>query len=101
MPAIMGSTASTIVIHIPLAFLGGVTGAFFASLSITMVFALLISFLFSITLSPLLASLVLRETDIQQELAREEHQSAIGRWYGRALPSLLRFRWAFLPVALL
>ncbi len=101
MPAIFGSTASTIVIHIPLAFLGGVTGAFFASLSITMVFALLISFLFSITLSPLLASLVLRETDIQQELAREEHQSAIGRWYGRVLPSLLRFRWVFLPVALL
>ena len=58
MPAIMGSTASTIVIHIPLAFLGGVTGAFFASLSITMVFAMLISFLFSITLAPLLAMML-------------------------------------------
>jgi CzcA family heavy metal efflux pump len=99
MPAIIGSTASTIVIHIPLAFLGGVTGAFFASLSITMVFALCLSFLFSITLAPLLASLVLRQQDIERELSRADHQSAVGRWYARTLPTLLRLRWVFLPAA--
>ena len=92
MPAIIGSTASTIVIHIPLAFLGGVTGAFFASLSITMVFALLISFLFSITLAPLLASFVIRETDVAREIAREERRSPLGEWYGRTLSRLLAVR---------
>ncbi len=101
MPAIIGSTASTIVIHIPIAFLGGVTGAFFASLSVTMVFAMSLSFLFSITLAPLLASMVLTETDIIHEQAREHQLSWLAQWYKRTLPVLLRFRFAFIPSALL
>ncbi len=39
-----GSSASTIIIFLPLAFLSGVTGAFFKSLSITMASSLFISF---------------------------------------------------------
>jgi CzcA family heavy metal efflux pump len=101
MPAIIGSTASTIVIHIPLAFLGGVTGAFFASLSVTMVFALLISFLFSITLAPLLASYVIRESDVAREVVRHERRSVLGEWYGRALTRLLARRWVIIPASLL
>jgi CzcA family heavy metal efflux pump len=100
MPAIMGSTASTIVIHIPLAFLGGVTGAFFASLSITMVFAMLISFLFSITLAPLLAMLFVREHDIEHELERHNRPSQFAEWYERTLRRLLKYRLFLIPVAL-
>lgn len=100
MPAVFGSTASTIVIHIPLAFLGGVTGAFFASLSVTMVFAMAISFFLSITLAPLLASLVLREQDIEREIRREERPSSLRRWYEGVLRSLLRWRWAAPPCIL-
>ena len=100
MPAIIGSTASTIVIHIPLAFLGGVTGAFFASLSVTMVFALLISFLFSITLAPLLASFVIRESDVAREVARHGRRTALGEWYGRTLTRLLGIRWVIVPAGL-
>ncbi len=100
MPAVFGSTASTIVIHIPLAFLGGVTGAFFASLSVTMVFAMLISFIFSVSLAPLLASYILKEKDIEHEVSRDVHQSAFARWYGRTLPLLLKYRMAFIPAAL-
>ncbi len=101
MSAIVGSTASTIVIHIPLAFLGGVTGAFFASLSVTMVFALLISFLLSITLAPLLASYVIRESDVEREVARHGRRSALGEWYGRTLTRLLALRWVVVPASLL
>jgi len=97
MPAVFGSTASTIVIHIPLAFLGGVAGAFFASLSVTMVFAMAISFFLSITLAPLLASLVLHEQDIEREIRREERPSPLRRWYEGVLRFLLRWRWAALP----
>jgi CzcA family heavy metal efflux pump len=99
MPAIIGSTASTIVIHIPLAFLGGVTGAFFASLSITMVCAMLISFLFSITLAPLLASLILRESDFAKELEKEHRESRMAAWYGAACKWLVRYRLLFIPAA--
>jgi CzcA family heavy metal efflux pump len=99
MPAIMGSTASTIVIHIPLAFLGGVTGAFFASLSITMVFAMLISFLFSITLAPLLAMLFVREQDIEYELERHSRPSRFAEWYELTLRRLLKYRILMIPIA--
>ncbi|HWF43656.1 MAG TPA: efflux RND transporter permease subunit, partial [Candidatus Kapabacteria bacterium] len=96
MPAAIGSTASTIVIHIPLGFLGGITGAFFRPLSITMVFALLISFVFSITLSPLLASLFLRKKDIKREIEKEQKPGRIFRAYQSTMNLLLRFRWASL-----
>ncbi len=98
MPAIIGSTASTIVIHIPLGFLGGLTGAFFRPLSITMVFALLLSFLFSITLAPLLASLLVRTKDIHREVQREQKPGRIFRIYKSWMDVLLRFRWASIVV---
>jgi CzcA family heavy metal efflux pump len=97
MPAIIGSTASTIVIQIPLAFLGGVTGAFFASLSITMVCALTISFLLSITLAPLLASSLLSERDIEREVSHEHKKSFIER----VVRFSMRWRLAFVPLVIL
>jgi len=50
-----GSSASTIIIFLPLAFLSGVTGAFFKALSLTMASALVISFLITWLAVPLLA----------------------------------------------
>ena len=41
----VGSSASTIIIFLPLAFLSGITGAFFKALSLTMAVSLFISFL--------------------------------------------------------
>ncbi len=101
MPAIIGSTASTVVINIPLAFLGGVTGAFFASLSKTMIIALSISFLLSITLTPLLAAIILRVTDIKHEIAKTMRESRFSRWHERALRRLLRYRLAIIPLTLI
>ena len=100
MPAIIGSTASTIVIHIPLAFLGGVTGSFFASLSITMVFAMLISFLFSITLYLCSYSFILRDHDIDLEIQREERATVFNAWYERLLRRLLKARFAAIALVI-
>jgi CzcA family heavy metal efflux pump len=98
MPAVLGSTASTIVINIPLSFLSGLTGAFFRPLSITMIFALLISFIFSLTLAPLLASLFLRNKDIQREIEKERKPGPVFRRYQSAMDFLLRFKWASLII---
>ncbi len=65
-----GSSAATVVIFLPLAFLGGVTGAFFKSLSITMASALVISFLLAWLVVPLLASALLRDHVPGHGLAR-------------------------------
>jgi CzcA family heavy metal efflux pump len=50
-----GSSAATIIIFVPLAFLGGVTGAFFKALSLTLASALIVSFFVSFFVIPLLA----------------------------------------------
>ncbi len=50
-----GSSLATIVIFLPLAFLTGVTGAFFKALSLTMASALLISYFLTYVAVPILA----------------------------------------------
>lgn len=58
-----GSSASTIIIFAPLAFLSGVSGSFFKALSITMASALFISFIVAWLAVPLLAAHALTEKD--------------------------------------
>src|SRR5437868_1549752 len=62
-----GSSAATIIIFTPLAFLSGVTGAFFKALSLTMAVSLIISFLVAWLAVPLLADHFLNEKDARQE----------------------------------
>jgi len=60
---LMGSSLSTIIIFAPLAFLSGITGAFFSALSFTMASGLIISFFMAWLLVPVLSSWLLREKD--------------------------------------
>ena len=67
MRPLAGSSASTIIIFLPLAFLTGVTGAFFKALSLTMASGLIISFLVTWLAVPLLADHFLTEQDANQK----------------------------------
>jgi CzcA family heavy metal efflux pump len=98
MPAMIGSSAATLVIHIPFAFLGGVTGAFFAALSITMVFALTISFFFSVIAAPVIMSLAVNKKTMDREIAHEHKRSWIAVRYERWLHWLLRYPWIAVPI---
>jgi CzcA family heavy metal efflux pump len=62
-----GSSAATLVIFIPLAFLTGVTGAFFKALSLTMAAGLFISFLITWLAIPILAEHFLNDKDADQK----------------------------------
>lgn len=62
-----GSSCATIVIFLPLAFLGGITGAFFKALSITMASALAISFAIAWLAVPIVASGWLGEHDAAKQ----------------------------------
>jgi len=62
-----GSSMATIIIFTPMAFLSGVTGAFFKSLSLTMAASLIISFLMAWLAVPLLAAHLLRPEDASHE----------------------------------
>ena len=62
---LIGSTAATIVVFLPLALISGVTGGFFKALAITMVAALAISLLYARLVIPLLAARWLRPADAE------------------------------------
>ena len=86
---LVGSSASTIIIFVPLAFLGGLTGAFFRTLSLTMAGTLVISFLLAWLVVPLLADWLLTDQDVREErfgwIARTSHH-----WYRHWMPVLFR-----------
>lgn len=63
------SSASTVIIFLPLAFLGGVTGAFFKALSLTIATALVFSFFVAWFVIPLLADYLLSSADAESENA--------------------------------
>ncbi len=62
-----GSSAATIIIFVPLAFLTGVTGAYFKALSLTMAAGLLISFFVTWMGAPVLAEQLLRGRDAGED----------------------------------
>jgi CzcA family heavy metal efflux pump len=64
---LVASSLSTVVIFAPLAFLSGVTGAFFKALSLTMAASLAISFLIAWLGVPVLADHFLTEKDANQK----------------------------------
>ncbi len=90
-----GSSASTVVIFLPLAFLSGITGAFFKALALTMAASLVISFFVSWLAVPLLADRLLSAGDIERERSREHGRvlGAFQRVYARVLRALLRRPW--------
>ena len=54
--AVIGSTLTTILVFVPLAFVRGVVGQFFQSLSLSLSVALLVSMVVSLTIIPVLAA---------------------------------------------
>jgi CzcA family heavy metal efflux pump len=85
---LVGSSAATIVIFTPLAFLSGVTGAFFRALSLTMATALIVSYLIAWLVVPLLTVRLVREQDAR----RVEHglASRVPGLYEHLLSRLLQ-----------
>ncbi len=89
---LVGSSASTIIIFLPLAFLSGVTGAFFKALSLIMVSAFVISFIVAWLIVPLIAHAALGEHE-----ATRDDKGRFGVWvdnvFRKALTAGLRRRW--------
>jgi CzcA family heavy metal efflux pump len=98
------SSAATLVIFAPLAFLTGVTGAFFKALSITMAGGLFISFIVTAVGVPLLADLFLGEKEARHDDGgrfTERLRVAYGRLMTRLLARPLWALAAVIPMALL
>jgi cobalt-zinc-cadmium resistance protein CzcA len=85
LPALVGSSLSTIVIFLPFALLGGVAGAYFKVLATTMVVALLCSFFVAWLGLPVIYLLLSRRTAPPQASASEQRvEQAAGVTVGTA-----------------
>lgn len=76
---IIGSTITPVVVLLPLAFLTGVTGAFFRSLALTMTVALLTSLVLALTFTPVLAERFIRPKNGKRRPRKEKELEANDR----------------------
>ena len=102
--AVLATTLSLVVIFLPIPFMEGRTGRFFASYGVTVTFAILVSMFVSFTLTPMLCSRMLRHTeDPALRLKRAEGgrlMRAMTGWYAALLAWSLRHRWVIVVIAL-
>jgi CzcA family heavy metal efflux pump len=99
---LVGSTLTPVVVFIPLAFLEGITGVFFRALALTMVVSLLMSLLLAVTLTPSLATWLIRSRKTENSPAPKD---LVGPWlrkiieiYETGVRWALRHGWSTLGV---
>jgi len=94
---LVGSTLTPVVVFVPLAFLGGITGVFFRALALTMVVSLLMSLLLAVTLTPSLAASLIRPRRREKPGPQAEQAGfllrRVIRIYEIAVRAALRHRW--------
>src|SRR5205085_12318717 len=81
---ILSMTVSLVAVFIPVLFMGGILGRLFREFAITISVAILVSGLVSLTLTPMLASRLLRAKDIRANTLHEETGQIVARrgWWG-------------------
>ncbi|MGE0540762.1 MAG: efflux RND transporter permease subunit [Dehalococcoidia bacterium] len=96
--AIVGATATTVAVFLPLGLTGGIIGQLFLSFSLAVVFALLASLVVAITVIPVLARFFLGgKVRVHEE--RRAADTRLGRIYQPLLRWALGHRWLTLGVA--
>lgn len=93
---LVGSTLTPVVVFIPLAFLDGLTGVFFRALALTMVVSLLTSLVLAITLTPSLATWLVRQDKNQIKSGTHDEGFLLSRvihFYTSAVRTALRYRF--------
>ena len=87
MAPVIGTTLTTVVVLLPLAFLEGIAGRFFATLAVTLGSAVLVSLLFALFVLPLLAARLLRPP---RAAGRRRRRPGLETRYGLGLRAFLR-----------
>jgi CzcA family heavy metal efflux pump len=105
------STLTTVVVFLPLGLLQGVTGQFFAALSITLTISVLVSLVLALTIIPLLSEQFLTAADAEHDAGMAAHGvfariglalDALSGKYERALRRVLHHtRWMIVAALVL
>ena len=101
--AVLAATLTLVAIFAPVAFMGGIIGRFFASFGVVVAVGVLVSWLVSMTLTPMLASRYLRISHQHGRVYRwlEAGFQAMERGYTHVVRWALRYRWTVVALALL
>src|ERR1700729_4157259 len=101
---IVSLTVSLIAVLIPLLFMGDVVGRLFREFAVTLAVTIIVSAVFSLTLTPMMASRILKRHTGQKQgrlfQASEDAFDGMIAFYGRTLKVVLRFQGITLLVAL-
>jgi multidrug efflux pump len=101
---IVSLTVSLIAVLIPLLFMGDVVGRLFREFAVTLAVTIIVSAVVSLTLTPMMASRILKHNPKEQEgrfyKASERAFEGMIAFYGRTLKFVLRFQGITLLVAL-
>jgi HAE1 family hydrophobic/amphiphilic exporter-1 len=100
--AVIATTLSVVAVFIPVAFMGGLVGRFFASFALTVSVAVLISMFVSFTLDPMLSSRILAKPKRRGFVFRalEGGFAWLEKLYERVLAFSLRHRWLVVLLAI-
>jgi len=96
--AVVASALTNIAVFLPIANMSGITGQFFKALGLTIVAATVASLFLSFTLTPLMASMLLKEKSdkgsAHSRLGLEALFDGVAEIYCNLLEKILRFRFA-------
>jgi multidrug efflux pump subunit AcrB len=83
---VLGTTLTTVVVFVPLAFVSGLVGKFFAALAVTLGGAVLLSLAFALLVLPVLADRFMKARRVD----RKRRRNAFGARYARLLGRSIR-----------
>ena len=100
--AVVATTVALVAVFLPILFLGGLVGRLFREFGLTLAAAVIISSFVALTLTPMLATRLLKKRARQPWLysATEPFFHALASSYRETLTNFLRRRWLALPVIL-
>jgi HAE1 family hydrophobic/amphiphilic exporter-1 len=108
--AVTGSALTNIVVFLPIAFMSGIVGQFFFQFGVTVVFATVISLLVSFTVTPILASKLLKPNAVKKTSkgplalffrAWDKLYGILEKTYKFLMTKSLRWRWLVILIALI
>ena len=94
---VIGTTLTTVVVFVPLAFISGLVGKFFAALAVTLAGAVLLSLAFALFILPVLADQFMKPRRVD----RKQRRDAFGARYARLLGRSIRHPLLALGLVLL
>ncbi len=98
--AVIATTLALVAVLLPIFFLGGLTGMLFREFGLTLATAVVISSFVALTLTPMLATKLLRKREHHPWLYErtEPFFESLSEGYGRLLDQMLRRRWLAWPI---